>query len=129
MSRTCERCFEPKPALGRCLTCHRRASLVNYHKRSNAPWPGEEVAALRKYYPLGGSAACKPYMPSRSMGAIHAAAKKHGLTYAGPRDFEAVKKPQHESPWPVPMHEYTEPDIALREWRCAMPLAAMRCVL
>lgn len=47
-----------------------------------------------------------------------------------------VSKPKMAEPWwPVPAHEYTEPDIAARAWRAipdmgtAMPSLGMRCAL
>lgn len=73
-------------------------------------WTAVEDDLIRQRYAAGGSVACQLAMPNRSAGAIHARACRLGIRHD--------KQPANDdTDTPIPAHEYTPADDALREWR------------
>lgn len=97
-----------------CQHCERdsaRERAAKYRDRKRAEqWPEAELAVIREHYPLGGSAACEPFLSGRNRNAIRAIAKRIGLTYEGPR--LTGSPPKDEEAVPVPAHDYTPEDRA-----------------
>ena len=72
-----------------------------------AKWTDTERHLLEQIYPDRGPDACLAVMPNRSRGSIIQAAFKMGLS----------DRHGEESATPVPAHDYTAPDYALRQYR------------
>lgn len=87
--------------------------------KDEMPWTPEEDAVIRELYPAGGSRAVRAVMSARTKHAVQKRASILRVQYERrPRDLAEVE----ETPWPLPTHEYTEADIAMRGWREAMPV-------
>jgi len=69
-------------------------------------WTDTESSLMEQIYPARGADGCMAVMPNRTRDAITQRAHKMGLS-----------KPQIvEDPVPVPTHDYTAPDYALRDY-------------
>lgn len=75
-------------------------------------WTDTEYHLMEQIYPVKGADGCLAVMPNRTRDAITQRAHKWGLS-----------RPQIvEDPTPVPTHDYTPPDYAMRGWDAAMPV-------
>jgi hypothetical protein len=84
-------------------------------------WTDAEDQVLFDVYPEGGRLAVREILPHRGLEAISKRANK--LKVRSATNYARHYRPRvlGESVWGVPVHEYTEPDLALRDWRGAEP--------
>lgn len=87
-------------------------------------WSADEDRIMFEVYPLGGSAAVMPLLPGRSQTAITKRAHRLGVVVSRPEP-RAVKASEVPVSWPVPQHDYTPADFAIREWRTVRPVGSV----
>jgi hypothetical protein len=105
-----------------CRSCESDASMDRQRKRKEAgkEWTDAEIGVLHELYPVGGSSACKPYLPNRTRPQIQDKARYDGISYSGPSVSGSPSK--ENQAWGLPTHDYCEADIAMRAWKAAMPV-------
>lgn len=89
---------------------------------SESPWSPEDDAVVREHYPEGGSRAVLAILPARTK---HAVQKRASILRVPNRRKTRAVSEVEEMPWPTPAHDYCEADIALRQWRAAMPVVGI----
>lgn len=93
-------------------------------ERRAPDWSAYEDAVMFDVYPVGGSSAAMAMLPGRSRNAITKRAHRLGVVVVRP---EPRAKTAAEVPvtWPVPQHDYTPADFAIREWRTVRPVTGV----
>ena len=88
---------------------YQQARKLGIERVMVGPWTAAEDAVIAALYPDGGTEACVPMLPDRTPIAIQARAKRIRVA----REVHC----SDDVDTPIPAHEYTEADYAIREWR------------
>lgn len=88
-------------------------------------WTAEEEAMLRDLYRKVGPNALHKMIPYRSPRAIRHKADALGLTEIRTKRASPKAKQVSEPAYPVPTHDYTAADIAVRNWRTVRPVSGV----
>lgn len=87
-------------------------------------WTADEDARLREFYPAHGAVGviALGVLPGRSRQGILARANKLGVANGA----HALDVANSETPWPMPVHDYTPADRAFQAWRGPVNRAPLR---
>lgn len=93
--------------------------------RTRVAWPPNEEAMVRDLYQKIGPKAIHALIPHRSPLAIRHKAASFGLTAVRAKHACPRPKQVSEPAYPVPTHDYTAADIAVRNWRTVRPVSGV----
>lgn len=126
MEKQCIKCSKVKPLScfelsssgkhrGQCRDCRREQALARYHQREEvaaAGWSAFADDVIRERYPAGGAAACRPFLPDRTVAAINKRASRLGVSAEG---YE-----WSDLPWPLPQQDSAPMHLLFQ--RAALPV-------